>query len=82
MSWDEAFSDRYEEWSAGMTADVSFYVQLAGEADGPLVELAIGNGRVAVPVAQATGQACDRHRHLAGNAEASKDTRGRRGRSA
>ena len=56
MSWDEAFSDRYEEWSAGMTADVSFYVQLACEADGPLVELAIGNGRVAVPVAQATGK--------------------------
>jgi SAM-dependent methyltransferase len=26
------------------------------EADGPLVELAIGNGRVAIPVAQATGQ--------------------------
>jgi ubiquinone/menaquinone biosynthesis C-methylase UbiE len=56
MSWDEAFSDRYEEWSAGMTADVSFYVQLACETDGPLVELAIGNGRVAVPVAQAKGK--------------------------
>ena len=56
MSWDEAFADRYEEWSAGMTADVGFYVQLASEADAPLVELAIGNGRVAVPVAQATGK--------------------------
>ncbi len=56
MSWDEAFADRYEEWSAGMTADVGFYVQLASEADDPLVELAIGNGRVAVPVAQATGK--------------------------
>jgi len=56
MSWDEAFSRRYEEWSAAMTADVGFYVQLAREADGPLVELAIGNGRVAIPVAQATGR--------------------------
>ncbi len=56
MSWDEAFADRYEEWSADMTADVAFYVELAGQADGPLVELAIGNGRVAIPVAQATGQ--------------------------
>jgi ubiquinone/menaquinone biosynthesis C-methylase UbiE len=56
MSWDEAFADRYEEWSAGMTADVAFYVELAVEADGPLVELAIGNGRVAIPVAQATGK--------------------------
>ena len=56
MSWDEAFANRYEEWSAHMTADVAFYVELAREAEGPLVELAIGNGRVAIPVAQATGQ--------------------------
>src|SRR5436309_1823576 len=55
MSWDEAFAERYEEWSAPMTADVPFYVGLAREADGPLVELAVGNGRVAIPVAQATG---------------------------
>jgi len=56
MSWDEAFSHRYDEWSAPMTEDVEFYVALALRADGPLVELAIGNGRVAVPVAQATGR--------------------------
>src|SRR5262245_32498778 len=56
MSWDEAFADRYEEWSAGMTDDVAFYVALARKADGPLVELAVGNGRVAIPVAAATGK--------------------------
>ena len=56
MSWDEAFSHRYDEWSAPMTEDVEFYVALAKEADGPLVALAIGNGRVAIPVAQATGR--------------------------
>ena len=56
MSWDEAFANRYEEWSAAMTADVAFYVELARQARGPLVELAVGNGRVAIPVAQATGQ--------------------------
>jgi SAM-dependent methyltransferase len=56
MSWDEAFANRYEEWSADMTADVAFYIELARKADGPLVELAIGNGWVAIPVAQATGQ--------------------------
>jgi SAM-dependent methyltransferase len=55
-SWDEAFADRYEEWSAPMTEDVPFYVRLAQEADGPIAELAIGNGRVAIPVAQATGR--------------------------
>ena len=56
MSWDEAFSHRYDEWAAEMTADIAFYVELAREADGPLVELAIGNGRVAIPVARATGR--------------------------
>jgi ubiquinone/menaquinone biosynthesis C-methylase UbiE len=56
VSWDESFADRYEEWSAPMTADIAFHVGLARAADGPLVELAIGNGRVAIPVAQATGK--------------------------
>ncbi len=56
MSWDEAFARRYDEWSAHMTEDVAFYVELAREAEGPLVELAIGNGRVAIPVARATGR--------------------------
>ena len=56
MSWPEAFARRYDEWAAAMTADIGFYVELAREADGPLVELAIGNGRVAIPVAQATGR--------------------------
>jgi SAM-dependent methyltransferase len=56
VTWDEAYASRYEEWSAHMTADVPFYVDLARQAGGPLVELAIGNGRVAIPVALATGQ--------------------------
>ena len=56
MSWAEEFAVRYDEWAAHMTEDVAFYVALAREADGPLVELAVGNGRVAIPVAQATGR--------------------------
>jgi ubiquinone/menaquinone biosynthesis C-methylase UbiE len=56
MSWDEAFSHRYDEWAADMTADIDFYVRRAREADGPLVELAVGNGRVAIPVGRATGR--------------------------
>ena len=56
MSWDEAFAHDYDAWSADMTEDIPFYVELAREADGPLVELAVGNGRVAIPVAQATGR--------------------------
>ncbi|HKD34607.1 MAG TPA: class I SAM-dependent methyltransferase [Gaiellaceae bacterium] len=56
MSWDERFAGLYDEWSADMTEDVAFYVELARETDGPLVELAVGKGRVAIPVAQATGR--------------------------
>jgi ubiquinone/menaquinone biosynthesis C-methylase UbiE len=56
MSWDESFARRYDEWAAPMTEDVDFYVSLAREADGPLVELAVGNGRVAIPVAESTGR--------------------------
>ena len=56
MSWDESFASHYDDWSAGMTEDIPFYVKLAREADGPLVELAVGNGRVAIPVARATGR--------------------------
>ena len=56
MSWDEGFAHRYDEWSAHMTADVAFYTELARQADGPVVELAIGSGRVAIPIALATGQ--------------------------
>ena len=56
MSWDEQFASTYDEWSAAMTEDVSFYVSLAADSDGPLLELAIGNGRVAIPVALATGR--------------------------
>jgi ubiquinone/menaquinone biosynthesis C-methylase UbiE len=56
MSWNEAFANGYDEWSAHMTEDIAFYVELAREADGPLVELAIGSGRVAIPVAHATGR--------------------------
>lgn len=47
------FAEIYEEWSAPMTEDVPFYVELARSVDGPVVELAVGTGRVAVPVAEA-----------------------------
>ena len=56
MTWPEEFADRYDEWTAGVTADIAFYVELAGEANGPIVELAVGSGRVAVPIAVATGR--------------------------
>ena len=56
MSAYEPFAPVYDDWSAHMTEDVDFYVSLAAEAEGPVVELAVGNGRVAVPVAERTGR--------------------------
>jgi SAM-dependent methyltransferase len=52
----DAFAPIYDDWASHMTEDVAFYVELAREADGPVVELAVGNGRVAIPVAQALGR--------------------------
>ena len=52
----DAFAAVYDAWSGHMTDDVDFYVSLAEEAEGPIVELAVGNGRVAVPIAQRTGK--------------------------
>jgi ubiquinone/menaquinone biosynthesis C-methylase UbiE len=52
----DAFAPIYDDWSAHMTDDVQFYVELARETEGPLVELAVGNGRVAIPVARETGR--------------------------
>lgn len=52
----EPFARLYDRLAAHMTEDVAFYVELAREASGPVVELAVGNGRVAIPVARETGR--------------------------
>jgi SAM-dependent methyltransferase len=56
MSAYDAIAPIYDAWAAGMTEDVSFYTELARGADGLVVELAVGTGRVAIPVAQAIGR--------------------------
>jgi SAM-dependent methyltransferase len=43
----------YDPWSASVIEDVDFYVQLAREAGGSIVELGVGTGRIALPVAAA-----------------------------
>jgi SAM-dependent methyltransferase len=43
----------YDPWSRSVTEDVEFYVEQALAAGGPVVELAVGTGRIAVPVALA-----------------------------
>ena len=56
MSEYDAWAPDYDAWSAHMTEDVAYYVQLAREADGPIVELMVGSGRVAIEVVRETGK--------------------------
>jgi SAM-dependent methyltransferase len=56
MSAYDSWAPIYDAWAADMTADVPFYVDLAREAAAPIVELAVGNGRVAIPIAGETGK--------------------------
>jgi SAM-dependent methyltransferase len=46
----------YDIWAADMVDDVDWYVSLAREAAEPIVELAVGTGRVAIPIARETGK--------------------------
>jgi SAM-dependent methyltransferase len=43
----------YDPWSRSVVEDVDFYVEEAVASGGPVVELAVGTGRVAVPIAVA-----------------------------
>ena len=49
----DAIARLYDPWSASVTEDVEFYVEEALAAGGPVVELACGTGRIAVPIAKA-----------------------------
>jgi tRNA A58 N-methylase Trm61 len=43
----------YDPWSRSVTEDVGFYVDRARASGGPVVELAVGTGRIAIPIAEA-----------------------------
>jgi SAM-dependent methyltransferase len=53
MSSYDAIARLYDPWSRGVTEDVAFYVDLARESGGPVVELGVGTGRIAIPIAAA-----------------------------
>ena len=54
MSVYDAIARLYDPWSASVTEDVDFYVEEARTAGGgDVVELGVGTGRVAVPIAAA-----------------------------
>lgn len=56
MSSYDAFADDYDVWAADMTEDVDWYVELAGAVREPIVELAVGSGRIAIEIARRTGK--------------------------
>ena len=75
----EGFAAVYDRWAADMTEDVPFYVELAQETDGPVIELAVGTGRVAIPVAQRIGRrviGIDRSAAMLGQARAAAEAAG------
>jgi SAM-dependent methyltransferase len=49
----DAIAGLYDPWSRSVTEDVDFYVAQARKSGGPVVELGVGTGRIAVPVAEA-----------------------------
>ena len=53
MSSYDAIAALYDPWSRSVTEDVDFYVAEARKAGGPVVELGVGTGRIAVPTARA-----------------------------
>ena len=53
MSLYDSIARLYDPWSVSVTEDVGFYVDLALRAGGPVVELGVGTGRIAVPTAAA-----------------------------
>ena len=51
MSSYDQIARLYDPWSVSVTEDVGFYVSEARRAAPPVVELGVGTGRIAVPIA-------------------------------
>jgi SAM-dependent methyltransferase len=74
----DTIAELYDPWSVSVTEDVGFYLEEARASGGPVVELGVGTGRIAIPIA-ADGirvigvdsshgmlEVCRRHAQLAG----------------
>jgi SAM-dependent methyltransferase len=49
----DAIAELYDPWSRSVTEDIAFYVEEAVRVRGPVVELGVGTGRIAIPIARA-----------------------------
>jgi len=49
----DAIARLYDPWSAAVVEDIEFYVEEAVASGGPVVELGVGTGRIAIPTAAA-----------------------------
>jgi len=47
----DAIAELYDPWSASVVEDVAFYLGEARRSGGPVLELGVGTGRIAVPIA-------------------------------
>ncbi len=47
----DTIAELYDPWSASVVEDVGFYLQEARRSGGPVLELGVGTGRIAVPIA-------------------------------
>ena len=51
MSAYDRIARLYDPWSASVVEDVEFYLERARRSGGPVVELGVGTGRLAIPIA-------------------------------
>jgi SAM-dependent methyltransferase len=47
----DAIAELYDPWSVSVVEDVGFYLEEARRSGGPVVELGVGTGRIAIPIA-------------------------------
>jgi SAM-dependent methyltransferase len=47
----DSIAELYDPWSRSVVEDIPFYVAEAKKSTGPIVELGIGSGRIAIPIA-------------------------------
>jgi SAM-dependent methyltransferase len=48
----DTIAELYDPWSRSVTEDVGFYVAESRKSSGTVVELGVGTGRIAIPIAQ------------------------------